>query len=74
MRLMAQSASCQLFLTSGDCLLKDDIECVDLNDRSDIFLATPIVPLPDIDEDALCCIIFTSGSTGVPKGELSGPF
>ncbi|KAJ7347283.1 hypothetical protein DFH08DRAFT_936842 [Mycena albidolilacea] len=68
MRLMAQSASCQLFLTSGDCLLKDDIECVDLNDRSDIFLATPIVPLPDIDEDALCCIIFTSGSTGVPKG------
>ncbi|KAF7337661.1 Non-ribosomal peptide synthetase [Mycena sanguinolenta] len=68
MRAMAQMANCQLFLTSGDCLLKNEIECVNLNDQSNIFLATPIVPLPEIDEDAISCVIFTSGSTGVPKG------
>ncbi|KAJ6520288.1 hypothetical protein C8R45DRAFT_55978 [Mycena sanguinolenta] len=68
MRVMAQTANCQLFLTAGDCPLKDEIECVNLNGRSDILLAMPIIHLPDIDEDAVCCVIFTSGSTGVPKG------
>ncbi|KAF7337651.1 Amino acid adenylation domain-containing protein [Mycena sanguinolenta] len=68
MRAMAQMANCQLFLTSGDCLLKNEIECVNLNDQSNILLATPIVPLLEIDEDAISCVIFTSGSTGVPKG------
>ncbi|KAE9406246.1 acetyl-CoA synthetase-like protein [Gymnopus androsaceus JB14] len=66
-RIMVQNTKCRLMLTYGDGPLAEEIETVDLMQRKEILLSTPITELPTITSHQLSNIVHTSGSTGTPK-------
>lgn len=70
LRLMIQSAKCRLMLTSGEGPLCSEMNSVDLDQRTEIMLSTPIVNLPVVCDHHLSNIVYTSGSTGAPKAVM----